>query len=162
MLLELRDTEMSLQTVRSGRLEQDLERALKKRVDFIRRRCVAISREMGALPRFSEGGAVRRVGEWKRFRGLGKLLEQVLGVDYHALFSEVAHGNADSAFLAPAEVLPRVIFDTIVWFSQASWWEFEYRGVDCQRVVPILEETWDQAEFPRDSRFWEKKPQPPG
>ncbi len=82
-------------------------------------------------------------------------VEEVFGnVNYYDLLSQIVHANAESLWLTDEDVLPAMMFDTVYWFARVSWWEYEYRGMDCDRLVPILSEAWERADFPPDTEFW--------
>ena len=68
--------------------------------------------------------------------------------------SQIVHANSESPWLTFEDVLPSMMLDTVYWFARVSWWDHEYRGMDCDRLVPILSKAWKRADFPPQTEFW--------
>ncbi len=161
LMLGLRDTEWLLRAVRDNRVEEEdnLRGRLKARARQERKRLKNKANEANVRPEFTNSGFVKRVGTVERVTSPDAFVEEVLdNVNYYDLCSQVVHSNADALWLAYEEVLPSMLLDTVYWFAKVSWWEHEYRGMDTDRLTPILSEAWEQADFPPPTKFWSQAP----
>ena len=157
VMLGLRDTEWQLRAVRGGRVQEEnnLRGRLKERTRKERANLRRTAKVAGVAMAFSDTGLVRRVGGTKRIESPDDFVEEVLeDITYYDLLSQIIHSNSQAMWLTFEEVLPRMMMDSIYWFSRISWWEREYQGLDCSALIPIFSEAWEQADFPPHTQFW--------
>ena len=158
LLLSIKDQQWKKKWLDMNQEPEDMD-SFRKIQNEERKLFLDIAKEIGTNVDFSRQDNVRNVGTATSM-SQKDLVESVLELEgLYTILSEHVHATLNAEYFvreSGMDEMVNTIYHISRWFAQASWWYFEYFGVDCSRIIPVLDRIWRHAEFPDEARCWHR------